>query len=117
GNNESTRKHTVGTTRKGDRWLRKALTEIALAEIGTKKSAFGASHRRVMRHRGHKKALSCADRGTRTITRPKPTTTISATRLGGRAALSRSSMASVTACPSNPRNERESFLSMVGIFI
>jgi transposase len=57
GNNESAGKHKAGTTRKGNRWLRSALIEIALAAIRTKDSAFGARYRRVMRHRGHKKAV------------------------------------------------------------
>jgi transposase len=57
GNNESAGKHKAGTTRKGNRWLRMALIEIALAAIRTKDAAFGARYRRVMRHRGHKKAV------------------------------------------------------------
>jgi transposase len=57
GNNESAGKHKAGTTRKGDRWLRLALVEAALAAIRTKDSALGARYRRVMRHRGHKKAI------------------------------------------------------------
>jgi transposase len=57
GNNESAGKHKSGMTRKGNRWLRIALIEIALAAIQTKDSAFGARYRRVMRHRGHKKAV------------------------------------------------------------
>jgi len=42
GNNESAGKHKAGTTRKGNRWLRVALIEGALAAIRTKDSAFGA---------------------------------------------------------------------------
>ncbi len=57
GNNESAGKHKSGKTRKGDRWLRTALTEAALAAIRTKDSALGARYRRVMRHRGHNKAV------------------------------------------------------------
>ena len=57
GNNESAGKHKAGTTRKGNRWLRMALIEVALAAIRKKDSAFGARYRRVMRHRGHKKAV------------------------------------------------------------
>ena len=56
GNNESAGKHKAGTTRKGNRWLRMALIEVALAAIRKTDSAFGARYRRVMRHRGHKKA-------------------------------------------------------------
>lgn len=55
-NNESAGKHRSGKTRKGNRWLRIALTEAALAGIRTKDSALGARYRRIMRHRGHKKA-------------------------------------------------------------
>ena len=57
GNNESAGKHKPGKTRKGNRWLRMALIEAALAAIRKKDSAFGARYRRVMRHRGHKKAV------------------------------------------------------------
>jgi transposase len=58
GNNESAGKHRSGKTRKGNRWLRGALTEAALA-AGTRssKGAFGARYRRIMRHAGHKKAV------------------------------------------------------------
>src|SRR5262247_3412972 len=57
GNNESAGKHKSGKTRRGNRWLRAALTEAALAAIRTPNSAFTARYRRVMRHRGHKKAV------------------------------------------------------------
>lgn len=44
--------------RKGNRWLRGALTEAALAAgPRTAKGALAARYRRVMRHRGHKKAV------------------------------------------------------------
>src|SRR3989442_10240438 len=56
GNNESAGKHKAGTTRKGNRWLRMALIEVALAAIRKKQSAFGARYRRGMRHPGPKKA-------------------------------------------------------------
>jgi transposase len=58
GNNESAGKHRSGKTRKGDRWLRGALTEAALAG-GTRstKGALAARYRRVMQHCGHKKAV------------------------------------------------------------
>jgi transposase len=58
GNNESAGKHRSGKTRKGNKWLRGALTEAALA-AGTRsaKGAFAARYRRVMQHRGHKKAV------------------------------------------------------------
>ncbi len=57
GNNESAGKHKSGKTRRGNRWLRAALTEAALAAIRTSNSAFTARYRRIMRHRGHKKAV------------------------------------------------------------
>ena len=46
-----------GKTRKGNRWLRMALIEAATGAIRTKDSALAARYRRVMRHRGHKKAV------------------------------------------------------------
>ncbi len=57
GNHESAGKHKSGKTRKGNRWLRMALIEAAGAAIRTKDSALAARYRRVMRHRGHKKAV------------------------------------------------------------
>lgn len=57
GHNESAGKHRSGRTRKGNGWLRTALTEAALGAIRTKGSALGARYRRLMRHRGHKKAV------------------------------------------------------------
>ncbi len=57
GNNESAGKHKAGTTRKGDRWLRTALTEAALSAVRAKDSPYAVRYRRIMRHRGHKKAV------------------------------------------------------------
>jgi len=57
GNNESAGKHKSGKTRKGNRWLRMALIEAARGAINTKDSALRARYRRVMRHRGHNKAV------------------------------------------------------------
>ena len=57
GNNESAGKHRSGKTRKGNRWLRTTLIEAALAAVNTKGSALAARYRRIMRHRGHKKAI------------------------------------------------------------
>ena len=57
GNHESAGKHASGKTRQGNRWLRTALVEAAAAAIRTKDSALGAGYRRIMRHRGHKKAV------------------------------------------------------------
>jgi transposase len=57
GQNERAGKHKAGTTRKGNRWVRAALVEVALAAIRKKDGPFGARYRRVMRHRGHRKAV------------------------------------------------------------
>jgi len=57
GNNESAGKRRRGRTRKGDRWLRTALIEAALAAIRVKGSALAARYRRICRHRGHKIAI------------------------------------------------------------
>jgi transposase len=57
GNHESAGKHRPGRTRHGNRWLRAALIEAALAaSVRSTTSAFAARYRRV-RHRGHKKAI------------------------------------------------------------
>jgi transposase len=56
GNNESAGKHRSGKIRKGNRWLRTALIEAAQAATRTD-SALAAQYRRIMRHRGHKKAV------------------------------------------------------------
>lgn len=57
GNHESAGKHRSGKTRTGNPWLRTALTEAALGAIRTQGSAFGARYRRLLRHRGHRKAV------------------------------------------------------------
>ncbi len=57
GHHESAGKRHAGTTRRGDRWLRTTLIQAALAAARTRRSAFGARYRRVLRHRGHKKAV------------------------------------------------------------
>jgi transposase len=57
GNRESAGKHRPTTTRKGDRWLRTALVEAALSASRARSSALAARYRRIMRHRGHKKAV------------------------------------------------------------
>jgi transposase len=57
GNHESAGKHKSGKTRKGNIWLRGALVEAALGATRTKHSAVAARYRRVLRHRGHKKAI------------------------------------------------------------
>jgi len=55
--NESAGKHKATKTRKGNIWLRGALVEAALGATRAKRSALAARYRRVMRHRGHKKAV------------------------------------------------------------
>jgi transposase len=57
GNHESAGKRRAVRTRKGNRWLRAALIEAALGAINVADSALAARYRRVMRHRGHKKAI------------------------------------------------------------
>jgi transposase len=57
GNHESAGKHRTGKTRKGNIWLRAALVEAALGATRTKNSAVAARYRRILRHRGHKKAI------------------------------------------------------------
>jgi transposase len=57
GNHESAGKHKSGKTRKGNGWLRAALVEAALGATRTKSSAVAARYRRILRHRGHKKAV------------------------------------------------------------
>jgi len=56
GNNESAGKHRSGRPRPGNRWLRMTLIEAALAASRTS-TALGARYRRVLRHRGHHKAV------------------------------------------------------------
>lgn len=58
GHNESAGKRRTGTMRKGNRWLRTALIEAALSATRTKNTALAARYRRIMRHRGHKKAVA-----------------------------------------------------------
>jgi len=57
GNNESAGKHRSGRTRKGTPWLRTALTEAALGAIRHGRGALATRYRRIMRYRGHKKAV------------------------------------------------------------
>jgi transposase len=56
GQHESAGKRRAGTLRKGNRWLRATLLEAAWAATRTH-TALAARYRRVMRHRGHKKAV------------------------------------------------------------
>ena len=57
GLNESAGKRRSGKTRDGNRYLRGALIESALAATRAKGTALQARYRRVKRHRGHKKAI------------------------------------------------------------
>lgn len=57
GTHESAGKRRAVRTRKGNRWLRAALVEAALSAINVRDSAFAARYRRLVRHRGHKKAI------------------------------------------------------------
>ena len=57
GQYESAGKRQSGKTRKGNRWLRGALVQAALAAIHTRDCALASRYRRLLRHRGHKKAV------------------------------------------------------------
>jgi transposase len=57
GQNESGGKRRVSRVRKGNRWLRAALITAALSASRGKNSALAARYRRIMRHRGHHKAV------------------------------------------------------------
>jgi transposase len=57
GSHESAGKRRAVRTRKGNRWLRAALIEAALAAVRVRDSALAARYRRLVRHRGHKKAI------------------------------------------------------------
>ena len=57
GLDESAGKRRTGKTRDGNRYLRGALLESALASTRAKGTALQARYRRVKSHRGHKKAV------------------------------------------------------------
>lgn len=57
GHNESAGKRRSGKTRKGNRFLRRALIESGLAATRANGTALQARYYRVKRHRGHKKAV------------------------------------------------------------
>jgi transposase len=57
GQHESAGKRRAVKTRKGNRWLRGMLVQAAHAAITVKGCALAARYRRIMRHRGHKKAI------------------------------------------------------------
>jgi transposase len=57
GQHESAGKRRAVKTRPGNRWLRTALVEAALAATHQHDCALGARYRRIARHRGHQKAI------------------------------------------------------------
>jgi transposase len=57
GNHESGGKRLSGKTRKGNRWLRQILGEIAHVAFKTKKTYLAAQYRRIAARRGKKRAL------------------------------------------------------------
>src|SRR3954447_25976204 len=57
GNQESAGRRKTGRTRKGNRWLRGLLNQMAWAAAHTKGTYFWAQFRRLRRHRGEKRAL------------------------------------------------------------
>ncbi|HEY2502148.1 MAG TPA: IS110 family transposase [Mycobacterium sp.] len=57
GNNESAGKHSSGTTRPGDPWLKSVLGQAAISASRSKDTYLGARYRRVMARRGRKRAL------------------------------------------------------------
>jgi transposase len=57
GHNESAGKRRSGRTRAGNRFLRSALVEAALAATRVRDSALRARYYRIKRHRGHQKAV------------------------------------------------------------
>ena len=56
GNNESAGKRKSGKTRKGDRWLKRGLTESSWAVSRSKETYLSALYHRMIRRRGKKKA-------------------------------------------------------------
>lgn len=57
GQHETAGKRRPVKTRPGNRWLRTALVEAALAATHQRESALGARYRRIARRRGHQKAI------------------------------------------------------------
>lgn len=57
GTHESAGKRRPMRIGKGNRWLRMALIEAALAAVNVRDSAFAGRYRRLVRHCGHKKAI------------------------------------------------------------
>lgn len=57
GNNESAGKNRSGKTTKGNRWLKRALSQAAWAASNTKQTYLSAQYRRIVRRRGKKRAV------------------------------------------------------------
>jgi transposase len=57
GNHESAGKHTSGRTRHGDSWLRAAPGQAAISASRTKDTYLAARFRRIVCHRGKKRAM------------------------------------------------------------
>lgn len=57
GNNESAGKQKSGRTTKGNRWLRRALSQAAWGASHTKKSYFASQYKRLAARRGKKRAI------------------------------------------------------------
>jgi transposase len=57
GNDQSAGKRRSGRTRKGSKWLRRALTEAALAASRSKGTYLAAQYRRLKARRGHHRAV------------------------------------------------------------
>ncbi len=57
GNNESAGKRKRGKTRKGDLWLRRYTIEMAMAASRSKGTYLNALYHRLVRRKGHKKAI------------------------------------------------------------
>jgi transposase len=57
GNNESAGKHSSGTTRPGDPWLKSVLGQAAISASRGKDTYLAARYRRLMARRGRKRAL------------------------------------------------------------
>ncbi len=57
GNDQSAGKRRSGRTRKGSKWLRRALTEAALAASRSKDTYLAAQYRRLKARRGHHRAV------------------------------------------------------------
>jgi transposase len=57
GNHESAGKRKKGKTRKGDLWFRRYAMEMALAASRTKETYLNAFYHRLLRRKGHKKAV------------------------------------------------------------